>query len=858
MKKKIIISTLFLACLIISSCQTNNRQSSESDDVERPNSQGSVIDYDVEYYNNNDFNNYVLNGNSIIDNQWENYGISSPYILRYNGMYYLYSSTTVNDTVSGVRAWKSRDLIHWEKVITEGLKPGYVVAHTVGATLNARAPEVYYYAGSFYMFESYNKGSGHFVLKSDSPEGPFVSLTNGAIDSLYDGTLVFDKDENPYFVTAHKNNINISTMESINSIIETELVVKGTDSYSGLYAESPSIFEHIGKYYLLYSSGYSTTDGYQINYAVSDGWENETPGGFAQSFKKGASDRLLLNADKNNGFTGLGHPSVFLGPDLDSYYVTYDCLDDNLSNRFSMNIDRLIMDGDLLSTSHNRYNSIRPKMADFVSEDGSNLVDDGDFLLSDVTSDSTFSVEYNFKNADKSKLVFSYVDRDNYGYVAVNMNSSIALHKVSNGNDELIEEVEFYHYFSNGDLHTIRLSYRDKKFDLHFENSLKISNLDVELSGGKIGYLKSDELEINYTCFSNVARGLSDQIEIKQSNMTIPANAYMKDNQIDGLSSYLFNHESGVYSREEDEYKNVGELKFNQKYDYARYLVNFNKSGRYALEMTMDKDNLDKDIIFEIDDKKDVELHIPNINEVDKDVVTIRLGDFNIEQGIHQFKIQNNSHELSFISFRFVPQSEKGYSLLATLKNEKSVRGMVFGTDSRWNFIDEKMVSYDNHRNIALTEENGLSDLNMSVDIALTGSSSIFAESKQSGIIFRCNNYVSYKDYLDKYSDLAMWNNRFYELQGYYLAFTSRKIELYRFNGDFNHYNILDSLDYDFGSRVNRNVIMKIKGNQFDLFIDNQFVKSYYDAQAFTSGSVGVYTTGAEVTYQNLKIQSTF
>ena len=183
-RTKISLLTLLLFGFILSACGGGNK---DSQDVERPDSKGSRENYDVEYYNNNDFNDYVLNGNSSIENQWENYGLSSPYILRFNGTYYLYSSTTINNTSSGVRAWKSKDLIHWEKVVTEGLKPGYVVAHTVGATLMARAPEVYYHGGSFYMFESYNNGKGHFVLKSDSPEGPFVSLTNGAIDSLYDG-----------------------------------------------------------------------------------------------------------------------------------------------------------------------------------------------------------------------------------------------------------------------------------------------------------------------------------------------------------------------------------------------------------------------------------------------------------------------------------------------------------------------------------------------------------------------------------------------------------------------------------------------------------------------------------------------
>ena len=853
MKNKFGFITILAVSLIVSSCGEGNITPTV-----RPDSKGSAEEYSVSTYNNNDFNDHIQDGNSTNENQWENYGISSPYIMRFNGWYYLYSSTTTNEAVSGVRAWKSRDLVHWNKVMTDGLKPGYVVSHVTGETLSARAPEVYYYANNFYMFESFNTGKGHFILRSNSPEGPFIPLNNTALDSLYDGTLCFDRDENPYFITAHQNNINISTMESIVSIIETEIPVKGTDEYQTLFAESPTVFEHMGKYYLLYSSSYSSTDGYQINYAVSDGWEDLTPGGLASSFHKGASTRLLLNADSSNGFTGLGHPSAVLGPDLDSYYLAYDCLNSYNEQHYGFNLDRLIISGDLLSTSHNRFESIAPKKAEFETFNEEGLVKDESFLLSSETSSDTFSVEYNFKNAQDSRLVFAYQDKNNYAYIGVNMQSSISLHKVTNGQDELLKDIEFYHFFSNDELHTIRLAYRDNKLDLHFENSLKLSAFDVSLSGGKVGYLTDDKLEINYTSFSNVARGLSDELEVKQATMDIPASAFAPAGQFKNAKSYLFNDGSGVFLREGNEYNHANELVLNNTYDYARYLSNFHSSGRYTLELTLDKSNLGKTIIVELDDGKDYELKIPTYVDINNEVIKVKVGDFFINKGIHQIKLQNGSDTLSLLSYRFVELGDKNYSLFASLKNEKNVRGLDFGSDSKWEFIDDKMISHENYRNIALTSEKRISDFNFSIDLTLTGSGSIFTESKQAGIIFRCNNYVSYKDYLDSHSDLKMWNNRFFELQGYYIAFTPRKIEFYRFDGDFNHYEIIDSIDYDFGNKTKRNIILKAKDNTFDLFIDGTYLKSYRDSQPFTAGSIGLYTTGAQISYQNFKLQTIF
>ena len=821
----------------------------------KPDSKGSKANYDVSYYNNNDFNNFVLNGNSLLANQWSNYGLSSPFIMRFNGEYYLYASTTSNANENGIRAWKSKDLIHYEPITGEGLPKGYVVSNSIGATTSARAPEVYYYNGSFYMYESYSDGAGHFILKADHPEGPFTSLTNGSIDEKYDGTLVFDKDENPYFVTAGKKNINVSTMEGMNSIISTDLVVNGTDKYLATSAESPSIFEYMGKYYLLYSSCYDKTDGYQMNYAVSDGWEDETPSGLANSFRYGATNKLLVNADASKGFTGLGHPSIVLGPDLDSYYVAYDCLDSGSQNLHSLNIDRLLIDGDMLSLKHNRFNSIAPSMPDFATFDKSGFKEVNNYLLSENNTKEAFSVEYNFRHAEDSELVFSYIDENNYSFVKVDMNNSIALYKRENGNNKLLKEVAFYNYFSNDDLHTIRLNYRENRLDVHFENSLKLNAFEVELGAGQVGYLKSDKLDINYTCYSNVARGMSNQKEVKQAEADILANTYMLSEQVEGVTSSYFNGDSGLKTITTEEYKNADELVLAAKYDYARYLLNFNQDGNYALELTLNKKYLGKNIIVEIDDEDDIELTIPNL-KVEGEYAKVKLGNFNIAKGIHQFKIQNNDDQFGFVFYRFVEVSSSDYYLNSSLANEKEIRGLSFKSDGRWSFVDDAMISLENYRNIALVDNDNLSDVNISVDMNLNGSDSIFTESSETGIVFRASNYVSYKDYMDSYSDLTMWNERMNLLRGYYLAFTTRKISLYKLDVGGESKVQIASEQFAYGANKNRNVIIKVRDNRFDVFIDKKYVTTYYDDEPFYTGSVGLFTTGAKVAYKNLKVQA--
>ena len=163
-------------------------------------------------------------------------------------------------------------------------------------------------------------------------------------------------------------------------------------------------------------------------------------------------------------------------------------------------------------------------------------------------------------------------------------------------------------------------------------------------------------------------------------------------------------------------------------------------------------------------------------------------------------------------------------------------------------------IAYDIYVKAIDTDEDGLTDFNISVEMNLTGSDSVFSESKEAGIILRCNNYVSFEHFVDKHDDLTMWNNRYYQLQGYYLAFTSKKISLYKMGGDYNFFETISTEKYSFGSKKKKTVVVKVRGNEIDVFIDNQFVMSYFDSNAYVSGSAGLYTTGAEVAYKNLKV----
>lgn len=818
--------------LLVSSALLVSLGSCAQQEVPMKENKGKPVEDTVTHYNNAEYNDTLFNGNSILSNQWDGFGVASPFILRHNGQYYLYCSTS-NGSENGIRAWKGNDLVHWEPINATGLKKGYVVAPTVGETAKARAPEVYYYNGYFYMYESYNDGNGHFVLRSASPEGPFLPLSKNVVDGKKDGTVYFGKNENPYFFTAGKNSINLSTMQGMEAIIDTNLAVNGTEVEDKQYAESPTLFSRAGKHYLLYSAGYDKLSNYHISYATSNGWASETPSDVASSFVK-QDDLLLFNSIKEEGAIGLGHPSTVLGPNLDSRYLVYDSLNNGTHSNHSLNIDRLYATGDELAISHNLYHSISPDRPDFEVENEEGFDRKNEYFLSPISSEDTFSVEYNFLSAENSELVFSYKDEQNYAYIKIDMGKSLVLGKKDNGKDEILKEVEFYNYFLNEDHHSVRLQYRDGKCDLYFENSLKINQFDASFNAGKIGYKKGEGLEIRYTCLSNVAGGLSDELDFKSSSASIPA--------------ALYNPKDSSLSEAQEDAVN---LKHN---DYVRYNIDVKHEGDYGVNFLLPSKLSGKKVMLEIDDGENVLLDIPQI-ETSEELARVKIGNFHIKEGLHNFKIQAYLSDFSFASFSFNENTDSNYQLSASLYDETQLGKLEFPSDARWSFSDGRILSFSNYRNAALTNERHLKDFDLSVGLELTGSDSIFSETSEAGILFRCNQYTSYEDYMDVHNDLTMWNNRYSALNGYYLAFTSRKVTLYSFDMISNRMRTVEQYQYSIGKKEHT-VILRAKDDRFDLFVDNNFVHTFRDSLGSTDGAVGLYTTGAEVAYRNLNIKA--
>ena len=126
--------------------------------------------------------------------------LRDPAILVENGVYYAYGTNWLGfkNTSGDLKG-------DWESL-------GVVATKPADSDTNYWAPEVHKYNGAYYMFTTYHSTkTGHrgcTIMRSDSPEGPFVEITNGHITphdwDAIDGTFYVDPNGQPWMVFVHE------------------------------------------------------------------------------------------------------------------------------------------------------------------------------------------------------------------------------------------------------------------------------------------------------------------------------------------------------------------------------------------------------------------------------------------------------------------------------------------------------------------------------------------------------------------------------------------------------------------------------------------------------------------------------
>ena len=127
-----------------------------------------------------------------------------PYILPYNGVYYLYGRVTHAPEERYLYVYRSTDLENWEEPV-----PVFTIEEDSWYSTEMWAPEVHIYKSKFYMFITIlgkHGLRGTQIAVCDTPDGTFVPLMKRSAtpleQSCIDGTLYVENDV-PYIVYSH-------------------------------------------------------------------------------------------------------------------------------------------------------------------------------------------------------------------------------------------------------------------------------------------------------------------------------------------------------------------------------------------------------------------------------------------------------------------------------------------------------------------------------------------------------------------------------------------------------------------------------------------------------------------------------
>ncbi|WP_455619774.1 glycoside hydrolase family 43 protein [Eisenbergiella sp.] len=279
------------------------------------------------------------------------HGIGDPFVLKVpEGSYYLYCTSAPD----GFYCWRSEDLVHWTD-----RKMCYTRRSGSWGIDSFWAPEVVYFAGSYYMYYTARNAEGSLRIGlaiSNRPDGPFLDNRNEPFfDFGYaaiDANILIDEDGSKYLYysrdcseNTEKDGIHRSEIYGIR-LREDMLAVDGEavrlltpeqtwelESGDPIWNEGPEMIKHEGRYYLSYSGNCFASSSYSLGYAVA----SEPLGPFVK-----AEENPILSSHGRRDVSGPGHHSFTWSPDGTELWVAYHShtFPDRPDGNRKVNIDR--------------------------------------------------------------------------------------------------------------------------------------------------------------------------------------------------------------------------------------------------------------------------------------------------------------------------------------------------------------------------------------------------------------------------------------------------------------------------------------------------------------------------------------
>ena len=763
--------------------------------------------------------------------------VGDPFIMRWNGKYYLYPSARN----LGVLCFVSDDLVNWSKPV--------VVAPLDEYTSNGYAPEVVYYNGSFYMCESQG-GKGHYIFKADNPLGPFTRISGNLLRGI-DGSFYVDGDGELYFMhTSTASGLSYAKVNDIEGGLKEESEVfetisrtinSATSSMNG-WTEGPGVFRRGDYYYLTYTGNHVSSIGYKVAYSYLKADKID----YTKFESLEDQNITLINTSEGKGISP-GHSSDFIGPNLDGIWTGYH----THGPTRMFNLAQYFTNGAILQANgYPNYTVDVPDMPDFSAENAEGLYEDGRYTLAQTPTQSLYTAEFNFKiRADgNGGVIVGYTNENNYTAIKVE-NNLLYVIKVVNGKSTELAHAEIP--AKNCSIHTLNTLRVENGFNKCYVtfNGMRLITLNKSLDGGKLGYDENVSSEnIFYTAYTNDSFGTSDFESVKNLPSSFPAYTYLKG---ENRGFYIKNAKvkaDGVRQGEKESTKEnelYTSVVLDSKEDYVKYAVNAKRTGKYRLLAYVNKNCVGAIAEAVVDSADIYKLQVPSValENPEDDYVLVDMGTFEMTEGKHTLKIRLFSGKLDVVSFKINDLADSynnGY-LQDDLTEEKGI--FKLGLGSNLYTFDGGLVTKDKTpygNKIFMTAGNdGVADYEVSVDMTLS--------SGESGILVRAKNY-SYHNAQTSYA-----------FQGYYISLNvTGAVKVFKYNYGRQQYYVgflTDENGEYYSSAEGKTFRLKVvaKGNSVSVYIDGQRYCTINDDYAFYNGGWGFYSENSVTKFANLE-----
>lgn len=802
MKKKILAVTALLMSSVISSMMLTSCSDKERPEIEyipsEPERYENPIEIEGQW------------GASVNTGEDGQYGIGDPFVMRFNGKYYLYPSTS--DPYSGIKVFESEDLVHWTD-------KGFAVAPSDETSHGAYAPEVVYYNGYFYLCQS-RAGQGHYIYRSESPTEGFTLISSsdrnednldyGNIGMGIDGSFYVSDDGRLYLLhTSTPAGLKYNEITDISDINSNTLGQTGELGAANLnhWIEGPSIFRRGSFSYLTYTGNHVISSGYRVAYSYAEDLTD------LSSFIQPTDNVTLIDTDEEH--RGLGHSSNFNGPDLDSVYTAYH----NLVGRGPArryNLDRYFASGSILTANGATHRPVAvPDMPDKGGYAEALTARGGVYELGETQD--YFTAEFNFVPASGQELFFGSASGRKY-IIRVG-DGKISLVCSENGTQEQLGEQSVT--IAEGKLATVRVENGDGVGYIYL-NGMRVIEYAAEKAAGALGYTQKEG--VGYTAYTNDVFGTSDFEAFKNFPTKFPAVTYLKGESRGFSIKNAQQKAGGVRVGEPESTVKVGDANavVLEKGDWVKYAVDIPQDGAYAISAEVSAASAGATLRITIGDAS-VETEIPAAVS-GAETFRIPLGTLQLSAGVGSMKAEVVSGHAEILLFESAQVSGAQQAELSDYRLQ----------NGRAELSGDALTVYGERGTIAWENTDAV---NFEATLTFSCEMSVLTNV---GFMIRSQHYSYHPD-----QPAESW-------RGYYLQLGGSIVALHRY--DYGNTGTLATSrigTVDLGSGIHT-LKIRAQGYTITVTIDDSISLTAQDSCAFLYGSLGVYAGNGDLTIHSL------